>query len=78
MCETDAERAGRDPCVMCVNATRPVNTAPAWRRGSAPAMRAGGGSSVTKVSPLVVPPSLSHLGLKEHWKQEACGYREGS
>lgn len=58
VCATDAERAGRGPCVMCVNATRPVNTAPARRRGIAPVTRAGGGSSVTKVSPHK-PPAAS-------------------
>lgn len=38
--------------MMCVKFTRPVNTVPVKRLGSAIAKKAGGASSVTKVSEL--------------------------
>lgn len=46
---TDAERAGRDSSVMCVNSIPPVNMVPVQSRGSAPARKAGEVSFVTKV-----------------------------
>lgn len=46
---TDAERAGRDSFVMCVNSIHPVNMVPVKSRGSAPARKAGEASSATKV-----------------------------
>lgn len=45
----DAERAGRDSFVMCVNYTRPVNMVPVKSRGNAAAKKAGEASFVTKV-----------------------------